>query len=139
MSLKYFLKSKKLYFSFSEIHKLLQLSEGYTRQVVADMVKRDFLIPDKRKKDKRFVVYSLNWVTIRNYLLSNPADLKDIILNMVDEQYQGQYVVLDNFEVIYHADTLSEITEFLSLEDSNSTKFVACVGSPKFPLIVEFE
>lgn len=50
MSLKYFLKTKQRHFSFGEITKLLQLSEGYTRQVVADMVKKDFLILDKRKK-----------------------------------------------------------------------------------------
>ena len=81
----------------------------------------------------------MNWVSIRNYLLSNPSDLKDIILNMVDEQYKGQYVVIDNFEVLFHADTLGEITEFLNLEDSSSTKFVTCVGSPKNPLILELQ
>lgn len=81
----------------------------------------------------------MNWVSIRNYLLSNPSDLKDIILNMVDEQYKGQYVVIDNFEVLFHADTLGEITEFLSLEDSSSTKFVTYVGSPKNPLILELQ
>ncbi len=44
MGLKYFhfYQTKKHQFSFKEINELLQLSEAYTRQVVSDMVKKNF-------------------------------------------------------------------------------------------------
>lgn len=137
MSLKYLIQSKRQEFSFNDINELLQLSEGYTRQLIADMIRKNILKPDKKKKDKRFVVYSLDWSSIREYLLSDPSDFEEIILSLVEEQHLGKYVAIDNFEVKYFADTLMELTNMLDFNETESTVFVTSAGIPKNQIILE--
>ncbi|MHA2366872.1 MAG: hypothetical protein ACXAC7_23170 [Candidatus Hodarchaeales archaeon] len=137
MNLKYLFQSKKRQFSFNDINEILQLSEGYTRQLVAEMVKKKILKPNKEKKDKRYVIYSLEWLSIRNYLMSDPPDFDEIILSLVDKRYHGQNVAIDNFDIIHSADTLMELTEKINIEDENSTIFITSAGVPKNQIILE--
>lgn len=137
MSLIHLLKTKKHEFSFHDITEILQLSEGYTRQIIADMVKKNILIHSKPKKDKRFAIYSLDWASIRSYLFTNPPSFDEIIEEIVEEKYKGLYIALDNFKVIKSAETLMELTQKIGKLDDNSTVFVTNVGIPTYPLRIE--
>ncbi|OLS22112.1 MAG: hypothetical protein HeimC3_32540 [Candidatus Heimdallarchaeota archaeon LC_3] len=134
MSLKYLIQTKKLEFSFNEIRQLLQLSEGYTRQLVAKMVKEKVLNQTKPKKDKRFIVYSLEWSLVRNYLLTGPSDFDEIILSIVEKKHHGYYVAIDDFHVKAVAETLMELTQTIGVLKADSTVLVTNAGTPKHQL-----
>lgn len=137
MSLSILLQSSKQEFSFDDLPSLLDLSPGYTRKVVADLVKNDILMPFKDRKDKRKLVYKLNWPAIRNYLLSNPKDYDEIINKIAGDEYPRKYVAIDNFQVIAAANDLMTLTQELGALPKESTILITNVGQPEQPLILE--
>jgi len=137
MNLSSLIKSPKKEFSFSDFPALFDLSPGYTRKIVADLVKKEVLKPFKDIKDKRKMVYKLDWSAIRGYLLSDPEDYEEIILEIVGTNYLGKYVAIDDFQVISVADDLMTLTRTLGVLQRDSTVFITNVGQPLHPLICE--
>ena len=109
------MKTKKTFFKFEELTSLFDLSPGYSRKIIANLVKQELLIPQKDKRDKRKVKYYLNWGSFRNYLLNEPIDYDDLILRMVGPEHEGKYVAEVDIDLI---DTNEGWSPYLSLDDA---------------------
>ena len=138
MSLSNLLKSKKISLSFEELPDIMEISPGYARKVVADLVEKGIFITEKDKSDKRKTKYSLNWPALRKYLLTIPKDIDDIILSIVDPKYMGMYVAIDDFEVIHFDEDINVLTEKVGYIKRDQTIMITNVGEPKKKIILGF-
>lgn len=139
MSLSNLLKSKKQSLIFEELPGILDISPGYARKVVSDLVDRKIFLTEKDKSDKRKTIYLLNWPALRGYLLTIPNDYDEIILSIVTQKYTGTYVAIDNFEVLHQADDLTALTRKVGYIKSTDNILITHVGDPIHKLVLETE
>lgn len=125
--------------TFEELPNILNISSGYARKVIADLVEKKIFLTEKDELDKRKMIYSLNWVGLRNYLLNIPNDYDEIILNIVDPKFNGKFVALDEFKVIEVADNLSTLTQKVGYIKRNQNILITHVGDPVHKIVLETE
>ena len=130
MSLINLLNRDRKAFKFEDLISIFDLSPGYSRKVIADLVKKDILQSHQDKLDKRKVVYSLNWVAFRKYLFEDPSDYDAIIIKIVGKEHLGRYVAIDQFKVIESEATLEELIQTLGVIAPDSSVFLTSVGRP---------
>jgi len=138
MSIVSLLKSKKFSVSFDELPDIMEISPGYARKVVADLVEKKIFSTEKDKEDRRKTIYSLNWKALREYLLRIPKDHDEIILSFVDPKYNSLYVAIDEFEVIHSDEDPQNLIQKVGIIKRDSTIYITNVGQPKKPIILGF-
>ena len=137
MSISKIIASNKRLFSFNDFEDILQLSQGYTRRVIGNLVRKNILATSKASKDKRKANYTLNWPAVRAYLLLLPKDYEQIIKNIAGSAYDDMYVAIDDFKVILSSDSLMDLTKQVGILPKDTTILITSVGHPKNLLILE--
>lgn len=137
MSISKIIASNKRLFSFNDFEEILQLSQGYTRRVIGDLVRNHILATSKAAKDKRKVNYTLNWPAVREYLLQLPKDYEQIIENIAGSEYDGMYVAINDFKVIQSSGSLMDLTKQVGILPKDTMILISSVGRPKNLLILE--
>lgn len=124
-------------FSFQEFLQLTQYQEKYGRNVIAELSRKQILEVISSMSDKRARLYKLRWPAIKQLIIEGKED-KDAIINGLNlSQYEHQYIVIKNFEVIDHDIDLLNLVQRVFKENIDPDVVITNVGIPKQMIIYE--
>jgi hypothetical protein len=124
-------------FSFQEFLQLTQYKEKYGRNVIAELSRKQILEVISSMSDKRARLYKLRWPAIKQLIIEGKED-KDAIINGLNlSQYEHQYIVIKNFEVIDHDIDLLNLVQRVFKENIDPDVVITNVGIPKQMIIYE--